>query len=92
MDNQEKLATLAYPETFFVFILFFIRVIFLTTAKMVHGVAKAIESTTIFLPNFLNICRYIDLASSQKIILQQIKNSNIVTIFKFFTDLYFCIN
>jgi hypothetical protein len=52
MDNQEKLATLAYPEiegtfpnnyssylkTFFVFILFFTRVIFLTTAKMVPGV------------------------------------------------------
>jgi hypothetical protein len=62
MDNQEKLATLAFPEiegafpnnyssylkTFFVFILFFKRVIFLTTAKMVPGVAKTIESTTIF--------------------------------------------
>jgi hypothetical protein len=60
MDNQEKLATLAYPEiegtfpnnyssylkAFFVFILFFTRVIFLTTAKMVPGVAKAIESIT----------------------------------------------
>ena len=62
MNNHEKLATLAYPEiegtfpnnyssylkTYFVFILFLTRVIFLTTAKMVPGVAKAIESTTIF--------------------------------------------
>ena len=52
----------------------------LTTGKLVPGLAKAMERKQICVQFVDNICR---LKKNQRIILQQIKNSQVVTTFKF---------
>ena len=53
------------------------------TGKLIHVLARATEKT-----KFLIICKYLNLVKYQKIILQQLENSQVVTTLKILLEKY----